>query len=735
MTQAAWVISLALVICRAMMQEVLRPETLPAPGMNPEPAFCGPAMGLTLDLLFCLPALLVLARRLIDGDFPLRLTGSHLAMFLLGAWTAASVLWAGDKFAAAVQAAHWCAALVLIWSTSQLVGEWLRLRTLAAVGFGLLLVLLVQGYYYRFVDLPDLQRDWQAHKAELLRQRGVSEGSREAIQLGKNIASGDVTGFSFSRNTYAALLVLLMTVSAGVLIQRLADSDSPALAIPIVIALAFGLVMLYRFVQSKTAFVTPLLAALLLWLIWARRGWLARHARRAYAGAVALCALAAAAVGGHGLRHGTLFHVSLTFRWLYWVGAARVFVRHWLRGVGWANFGPAYLAARLPRAAEEPVDPHNFLVRAFVELGVIGGVLMLAWMLRLWWELCGASGPPAPAPLPESPARPSAAKLGYASPGAMPTTARAPPFVLALSIGAIALNCAVAIDWSMGGAWITLELVKRAMFLVALVAGLAIVLMRSPQAQDLDDRPASWVLYATLVALGLFLLHNLIDFSMFEPGPMFLFALLTGGALGMRLHERQPRARGRVGALIAFGVAGVGWLVAWGAGVAPVASAEMLAQQADAHVRQGKPEQASRELLEAFRRVPLNADYAYRAEQAALIARSNSLTARQLLDAAIAADPRSVRYVRARAELEIATGDAPAAFADYQRALRLDPYNMELRLEYADQLRAHGSAAAARKQYELTLQQNARLAPDEIKRLSPERVAQLSKLIESLPSH
>lgn len=715
LTQAAFFISLVLVICRMTMQEVFRGDAPPLPGGQVEPAFAGPTTGLVLDLLACLPALLVVARRLVDARFTLRLAWSHLAMLLLAGWTVASVLWASDKFAAAIQSAHWSSALVLLWSTSQLVNSSLRLRLLASVAFGLLLVLLAQGYYYRFVDLPDFQKDWRAHQQELLRQRGIGVDSREAAQLAANIESGDVTGFSISRNTYAAVLVLLMIVVAGVALQRIADRDSLTSIVPVLIGIVLGLLMLYRFVQSKTAFVTPVIAALLLWLIRARRDWLARHARRAYWGSVGLFVLGAAAVIGHGLKHGTLVHVSLTFRWQYWVGAAHVFIYHPLLGVGWGNFGPFYLMYRLPQAAEEPADPHNFLVRAFVELGIVGGALMIAWMLRLWWELIDA-----PVALQTAPRDTS---VRY----------RALPFLVWLGAIAMALNCLVSIDWSMGGAWITLELFKRLMFFLALLAGLAVVALRSWKQQDLDDRPAPWVLYAILVGLGLFLLHNLIDFSIFEPGPMFLFALLAGGALAVRLHESEAPSRHPAAALATFVIAGIGWLMAWGGVVVPIAAAEALAQQADAHLRTGDPEKASRELLEAFRHVPLNADYAYRAEQASLVARSDPLVAQQLIDGAVAAHPANARYLRARAQLEASTGALPAAWADYRRALELDPRNMDLRLEFADLLRLHNLGADARAQYEKALEQNDQLAPDEIKRLSPEKVNLIRKWIDALP--
>ncbi len=87
------------------------------------------------------------------------------------------------------------------------------------------------------------------------------------------------------------------------------------------------------------------------------------------------------------MYHHSLPGKSLTFRWYYWIGAGRLVAQQPLIAVGWDNFGEHYLAVRLPEAPEEVKDPHNFIVRAFAELGVPGGVLMVVWMGCLWWRM------------------------------------------------------------------------------------------------------------------------------------------------------------------------------------------------------------------------------------------------------------------------------------------------------------------------------------------------------------
>lgn len=716
LTQLAFIIGIVLVIVRATMSEVVRDEILAVPGTAGAPATPGPTTGLLLDLLFCLPAMFVLARRLLDSDFSLRFGWSHVVMFLLAAWTLLSVSWAGDKFIAIVNASHWVAALVLLWSMSQVVDSWLRLRLLGGVGFALLLVLLAQGYYYRFLDLPDLQREWKEHRAEMLHQHGADLNSTEAIQIGKNIESGDVIGFSVSRNTYAAVLVLLGLVSVGIAVQRLADGDSNGWIAPIAIVLVLSLLMLYRYVQSKTAYATPLLGAALIAILWRKRNWIGAHSRRLYWSAVVAFIVGIVAVVGHGLKHGTLFQLSLTYRWQYWVGAGRLFIHHPWLGTGWGNFGESYLAFRLPQAVEEIKDPHNFLIRAFVELGIAGGALTVAWMARLWWELT------------QFPARAATVDADRSADGAH---RRAMLFLLLVPTIAVALNAIIAIDWQQKPAWMILELFKRAIFLMLLVAGLGVATLRSMERQELDDRPAPWLLTSMLVALALFLLHNLIDFSLFEPGPMFVFALLAGGALGMRLQERPRRGFGTpltVASLILFGVV---WLVAAGGGAWNVALAESLAHDADDLVRAGQGGAALPRLLDASKLVPINPDYAYRA---ALLGHDNPLMAREMLAAAIAADPMSVRYHRAMAELDESQREWSNALAEYRKAVELDPNNLGLRIEYAGLLHRRGNAAEARRQYERVLELNELLPSQEIRRLPVKKVDEIRAILRTLPA-
>src|SRR5439155_5070908 len=136
LTWLAFALLAAVVAARMTVSEALR-SALPAlPGTPAPPAGTGPTSGLVLDLLACVPALLVLLRRWVDPTFALRVAWSTIPMGLLGVWAVLSVAWSADKFAAVVSSVHLLAAFAALWAAAQVVRTWLHLRLVAGVCCG-----------------------------------------------------------------------------------------------------------------------------------------------------------------------------------------------------------------------------------------------------------------------------------------------------------------------------------------------------------------------------------------------------------------------------------------------------------------------------------------------------------------------------------------------------------------------------------------------------------------------
>lgn len=736
-TQVAFVITLAVAIARAMMAESVRDALEVVPNASAPPRGVGPAVTLLLDALCCVPALLVLLRRALDPAYALRWTWSHVLFAALALWSACSVVWASDRFLGLINAANMLAAAALVWSTAQLVRSWLRLRIVAGVALGLLMVYTAAGLQYRLMDVPENVRFWNENKGRILQERGWEPDSYAARAFERKLVNGEMVGFNTSPNSLAAIMVMLLVIAAGVAIQRRASGDAVGWTIAVAAA-ALPALIVVRFTNSRTAIGTLAIggAALAGLAVPRVRQLLATRARLAYFAAAGAILLGTAALVAHGAYHGSLPNDSLNFRWRYWAAAGQIVRQHPLLGVGWGNFGGHYLAVRAPAAAEEVRDPHNFVVRGFAELGLVGGALVIAWLARAAWELTRPVTPPD--------ARTSGQR------GAVRAAAAA------VLLG-VALNIFASIDFAQQSSYVVLEVFRRVTGLGLIFVGVVLACARRSEDVSLDDRPAQWVLWAVVVGLGLFLIHNMMDFVMAEPGALTLFAVMLGAALGARMpapdlapvakpatvdapetllprSARQAHGRGfYIGWLSAATLA---WVAAIVAVVIPVADAEQRAHDADEHLRAGRADVAAGQLLAAFQTVNFNADYAYRSSRALLIARGNPDEVRARLATAIAADATNVGFNLTLARLELSVPgqlDEAAVRQAFERALALDPQNVSARLEYAraleDRLARPRDAA---RQYRLALATNAAYHPDEPERLPPPQVSEIEQRIARL---
>jgi O-antigen ligase len=726
LTQIAFGLGLALVAARCMALETIRDPFDVNVGSPNIPLGAGADTSVVLDLLCCLPAILTLVRRCVDKTYRLRWSWSLVLILPLAGWMALSVRWADDKFACMASTCNFVAAMALLWAMAQLVRSWMRLRMVAGLAFGLLLVFLVQGFYYKFVDMPTMLEQ----QSKLLQQEGFDPHSFNAIQFEKKIT--ELIGFNSSANSFAGLVVLFLTIGLGVAIQRIKDRDDPGwtVALGFSAPLAIWLLIL---AQSKAALVMPVIVVALLALLWKWRGRMARQSKRFFWIGICIITLVIFAAVGHGLYHHSLPTDSLNFRWRYWVASWRMFLRHPVRGFGWENFGEHYLRDRLSAASEEIHDPHDFIVRFLVELGAVGGILMLAWLGRLWWELTRPVTPPTiVSPIARKP------QMGQVL------------FLATIAIGAVVLNALATVDFNQNGSFILLALFKELLYLCALVIGLMVVSLRSLEHPQVDQRAAPWVLYGILIGIGIFLIHNLIEFSMFEAGPMCLLGVLIGSALGARLGNRPVRVPGISKVAIAIlAMAAVVWLAAAYWIAVPVGRAETAAHRGDEKLRAGDVQAASEEYGYAATILPFNADYAFRAGRAlhlsigppALLSNPDQIDRairlrRQIeswYDIASDRDPVYLATYHLRGIFDLQLGDSRRMVEDFDELMDLNPNEVSLRLEYARGLEMLHLLPEAKKQYKLALKYDDQLDKAEPKRLSAAQRVDIEKEIAGLP--
>jgi O-antigen ligase len=724
LTRVALVWALVIIAARFMTTDALRDASAGVPGAIVSTRRPGPSTSLCYDLLETVPALLVLARRAIDKSYPGRFRWSPVLFIALGVFCVSSSFWAADKFAAVVTGLHVAGAAVLLWSVSQLVRSWPQFRLVAALAGGLLLVLVASTLVYRFIDVPDNAKFWDQNKAAILKEHNWDPDSFPARQFEHKLLSGELIGFFYSPNTFAAVSVMLFAACVGIGIFRFRAGDNPMWLV-VSFAAAAALAWMLYLARSKTSAATPLIgvAVVAVWAVFGHR--LKRVPGQTYLTVLGAVLLTAGIVVGIGLITGHLFagHFSnsLDFRWKYWTAAAGVFAGHPWTGVGYDNFGPFYLAHRRPEAAEEIIDPHNLVVRCFTEMGIAGGLLLLAWIARLGWELLRPCDE-----LPDSLDRP-------------PSTRE--PIVIAAVAAIVAVIATTDFDFALAPQVMTA--VRFVIYGLALLFGTLAGSLLEPTSESIDPRPAKWIYACLATGLGLFFVANTIDFSWSEPGALTAFAGLAGAALGMTAAQSDSGARTAKARLLlprlGFGAGLLVWLaIAGGIGL-PIADAESLAATADGLVGtagSGTRQDAAhvREAVGLYRRavqaVPYNADYRYRLVRAEWMIHDPNLLTDSTAD--IAADPSRLKSLLLDAQIRLRepAPDEPAIRRDYETAVRLDPNDVDIRRQFGDALVRFGDHDAAVRQYRAAIDANNALPPDEPKRLPPDRLVELEKLAE-----
>jgi O-antigen ligase/tetratricopeptide (TPR) repeat protein len=733
-THIAFILAVAVMIGRLMIPDALRDPEQPIPGVishaNP-----GPATGLVLDLLAIAPALLVLVRRAVDAGFRLAPKWSHLPMFALLCWAMLSTAWASDRFAAAVSSAHFFAAGCLLWAMSQVVRTAAALRLVAAVCFGLLLVVFVQTLLHRWIDVPQTIAYFNQNKETILRQQNDEPGSFAARQFEMKVTSGELQVYFKSSNTVAAVALLLFAACVGIGIQRLADGDGNYfLVLPVIAAGALTYVLIAA--KSKTSFFTPFLGVIAVGCFYEFRQQLRRYHRRAFLASVAAVAFAIIALVGHGLYHHGLFpgHLSnsLDFRWNYWIASAGIFRAHPILGVGWDNYAMHYLAYRVPEATEAIRDPHNFLVHFFVELGAIGGLLSIAWVLRLAWEIT------LPALAPSRPITDDE------------------PFTLKSAAAIVAIGWMLSVLFTLDFSAAFLDMIalltRPVLLLLVLLFSTLAASMQSSRSWLVDPRPTPWIFWCLVTGLGLFLLHNAIDFSMFEPPALFLFMGLIGAALGVSAGNQNRNQSMPMGgekqrplAIAAAVLLTLAWVIAALGFVAPVVIAEQHAVDANDQIQTAPTQnnaqaaahfqKAIDDLQQSWQTVPYNSDYALRLARLFLTVGQDA-RAEPLLAQIKLIDPRMIeaRLLDAHMRLKSPNPDRAEILRDYQTALDLSPNDEQIRIDFGNTLNRFGEMNQARAQYARALDTDAKLPVGEPNRLSQEQIDKLRAAIKSDPT-
>lgn len=610
-----------------------------------------------------------------------------------------------------------------------------RRRLVLAVLGALAVLHGLAGLGQLYVEIPERIANFEANRITSLTQMGIEPGSAKAQMFETRIRERTVTGWFGLANVQGSMLILLMLAAAGVTADKLlawrrqqrggapADRKPGEIPLPLAGAIFFALatapvVWAWLNTDSAGALLFGLIAAAGFALVAWRRRVFARRRRLWIGLGFAAVAIGLGALVTVGLVRGRMPVKTLQVRWDYWQASARMVAHYPLEGVGPGNFPEHYLIHRNAGAEEAVKNPHNVIAHALAEFGLLGGGVFLT---LLGGALVAAMGPTRAAPAPVANAvRPSAwpmlagvllvagvSRVGvHDYPNALAAT-----MDNLLPLGLLAIGLALA-GWATG----LLGLVGEPRFArIAIPAG----------------------------CVG-FVLHNLTDFALFQPGAAMVFWVAMGLALAMavgrpwRLH---PIVAGAIG-LVLLG------LLAWtGQGLlGPVSRRIAGTRQIAGQIAAGR---LGRDVVDAPHRAvmadPLDAALPGALAEMLLgrtIAAESTVARRAMIDAGLTyaelardRDPLHVGYAETYYRLRLfdlgldVMGDTPPAQPGRELAelaneivrviVPLDPQNPHLLLRVAELTYRCRRPDLAERLVELALQADGALTPESLMHLTP----------------
>jgi O-antigen ligase/tetratricopeptide (TPR) repeat protein len=496
-----------------------------------------------------------------------------LCVFLVAAVIAGFA--AADKRLAITDSTVLVAPLLMTILLIQILDSGTKIRLILAVIVALAVVNAQQSAEQFFRGNQMAIEQYEQDPRSMLEPLGIEPNTFQQFMFEHRIYSGGVRGYFTTRNSAGSFLLLASFAAAAIFIDRLRNRKSGSGDLHILACGVAAAVVLFSLALtlSKGAFI-GLFCAAIVFAAQLRFGSRLKAHRKVLFAACALLGVATVlVVASYGLNHGRLpGGSSMLVRWQYWRAAARMYADHWLTGVGPGNFSDYYTRYKPDAALESVADPHNFPLSILTQYGPLGLVGFLAIIVMPFWMVLSPSGPGPSAPrrgaLPKTPAsRP--ARPDYGGPARPNYGGQAfykPAIGLAVCISAALLIVRPVIfpmpptgsSEERQAGILVLYIMPVFVFLVGFLlvaAGLGQLKKSGPgptassvqrgayrKKPDAKRYPlnADSVIAPALfsAAIGL-LIHNLIDFAIFEPGVLTTFWAIIACLIATDYNENS----------------------------------------------------------------------------------------------------------------------------------------------------------------------------------------------------
>jgi len=534
-----------------------------------------------------------------SGKFLYRLSGIEFGLCLFCIAAVISGFAAPNKRLAITSIITLLAPLIMTILLVQILDSHLKVKLLLCVIAALAIVSAYQSAEQLFLSNQMTIDQYEEAPQTLLEPLGIEPNTFQHFLIEHRLYSRGIRGFFTTSNSAGSFLLMASFAAIALFIEkfknRKSDSFKPLYLYSCGVIVAVILLNL-AFTASKGAIIGQLFALVLFFSYLRFGNRLKAYNKIILIGCLLLFIAGSCAIAWYGLSHGRLpGGNSMLVRWQYWQASAKMYADHPLTGVGPGNFAHFYPHYKPAEALESVADPHNFLLGILTQYGPLGLIGFLAMLLIPLWRIIPSSS------IEKSPPPQAHRHL----PG-FRTLAIIYLFVIS---AALLLIRPMIIRSELGDTFEVMLYMILTLYIAPVAAFFIGFWLLTSNGKKQTRNTQYTIRNTSIITAALFcavlgvMLHNLIDFAIFEPPVLTIFCATIAALIATQINQKQqpsiilkPAPFAKVIVLII--TAAISWAYLKYC-LIPVAASTTKIQQAHSDISMGFFEQACNLLADA----------------------------------------------------------------------------------------------------------------------------------------
>ena len=390
-------VCLCIIALRATITEAPNAQT-----SNQMLNFSGTMYSLSISAVLLLSFVVWFVWSLCSRRFLYRFTTIEVGLGIFAVAALLTALFASDKRAAITSFAVLVAPVFMALLLVQILDSHTKIKLVLIVIAALGVVSAYQCLDQFFTGTQAMIDQYEQSPQNFLEPLAIQPGSLSHMLFEHRLYSKGISGFFTTSNSAGSFALLAFFAALALFLEKFKNRKSDT-SRPLHLATAgiAALVILLSFAltRSKGAIAAFLIVLIIFIALLLYGNWLKAHRKTI----LIVCLLFALLAGGIVIWYGSTYHRlpggnSMLVRWQYWSAAAKMFAQHPITGVGPGNFSNFYPRYKIPSALETVADPHNFLLSIITQYGPLGLLGFLTMFLLPLWKTTVA----APSALPKT---------------------------------------------------------------------------------------------------------------------------------------------------------------------------------------------------------------------------------------------------------------------------------------------------------------------------------------------